>query len=317
MKIQDYYTALCAKFSQKNPGLPWPLVPVYDAYVALVYFIMVNIPIGTNIFDEDWDLLIVLDACRVDAIEEVSDEYEFLDTVDSITSLGSTSSEWMYFTFTEEHKDEVRNTSYISGNPFTKSILEDRESPIEKSRFSFVTNSHQIVPDSEFGYIDSLWKYEFDKSFNEVDARFTTEKTIEALNKYNNNRTIVHYMYPHTPFISTEEDADVYDIPRGNHSYDYIWGLYIENLRHVLDEIELLIENVDAEEVVITADHGEAFGEFGFYKHQMSCPVPSVRRVPWIETTAKDTGEYSPDADEYVIGEDTKVEERLQDLGYL
>jgi hypothetical protein len=36
--------------------------------------------IGTNVFNEDWDLLVVLDTCRVDSLKSVSEEYSFLDS---------------------------------------------------------------------------------------------------------------------------------------------------------------------------------------------------------------------------------------------
>jgi len=41
-------------------------------------------PVGTNIYERDWDALVVLDACRVDILREVADEYEFIDEVDSV-----------------------------------------------------------------------------------------------------------------------------------------------------------------------------------------------------------------------------------------
>jgi len=43
-----------------------------------------RMPVGTNIYERDWDALVVLDACRVDILREVADEYEFIDEVDSV-----------------------------------------------------------------------------------------------------------------------------------------------------------------------------------------------------------------------------------------
>jgi hypothetical protein len=59
--------------------------------------------------------------------------------------------------------------------------------------------------------------------------------------------------------------------------------------------VALLLENVDAERVVITADHGEGFGEYGVYEHPVGCPAPTIKRVPWATTTAADTGSYVPE----------------------
>jgi hypothetical protein len=49
----------------------------------------------------------------------------------------------------------------------------------------------------------------------------------------------------------------------GDGDEEEIWESYIENLRYVLDHVEVLLENVDAEEVAISADHGNAKGEWG------------------------------------------------------
>jgi len=73
--------------------------PIYYIYVAFLLSITKWRPWGTNVFDRDWDALIILDACRVDALREVEDEYDFLTVDDSITSVGSTSFEWMNHTF--------------------------------------------------------------------------------------------------------------------------------------------------------------------------------------------------------------------------
>jgi len=40
-----------------------------------------------------------------------------------------------------------------------------------------------------------------------------------------------------------------------------------------------------------------------------------VRQVPWVETTAEDTGEYEPEG--VRDGDETTVEERLRSLGYV
>lgn len=44
--------------------------------------------IGTNVFDREWDALIVLDTARVDALRIVADEYNFIKNVESIWSVG-------------------------------------------------------------------------------------------------------------------------------------------------------------------------------------------------------------------------------------
>ncbi|MDZ7731077.1 MAG: hypothetical protein U5K37_09360 [Natrialbaceae archaeon] len=87
----------------------------------------------------------------------------------------------------------------------------------------------------------------------------------------------------------------------------------------MLDDVELLLENVDAETVAISADHGESFGEFWEYGHKTGSLNPYVRRVPWVETSATDTGTYTPTVEppqEAESESDESVEESLEALGY-
>jgi hypothetical protein len=136
------------------------------------------------------------------------------------------------------------------------------------------------------------------------------------------NRQIVHYGQPHQPFLCETSGEDVgtlwTEIMNGEIDIDIIWEYYLDNLRLVLDEISILIENVNAPKTVITADHGEAFGELGFYKHPAGTPHPAVRKVPWVETTAQDQGNYEIELTnpkhEPVSNEE--MEQRLESLGY-
>jgi len=54
---------------------------------------------------------------------------------------------------------------------------------------------------------------------------------------------------------------------RGKVELEQVINAYRENLCLVLDEVEQLVQNFDAEDVMITADHGQAFGEAGIYGH--------------------------------------------------
>jgi hypothetical protein len=89
-------------------------------------------------------------------------------------------------------------------------------------------------------------------------------------------------------------------------------------LRWVLDSVSAVLRNIDADTAVITADHGEAFGEHGVYYHHAGALHPNIRRVPWLETTATDTGTYEPNfKPESGRESDRDLEEALAALGYL
>jgi arylsulfatase A-like enzyme len=114
--------------------------------------------------------------------------------------------------------------------------------------------------------------------------------------------------------------ASVWDrLESGELSQERVWQSYLANLRHVLEEVERLLTNLDATNMVISADHGNAFGELNVYGHPPGCPVDTVCRVPWVETTATDTGGYEPTLEPPVESEESTdtIETRLQNLGYV
>ncbi len=54
-----------------------------------------------------------------------------------------------------------------------------------------------------------------------------------------------------------------------------------ENLRLALESAADLIEDLDGR-VVVTADHGEAFGEQGVWEHHIETYIPPLVDVPWL-----------------------------------
>ncbi|ELY81155.1 hypothetical protein C487_03918 [Natrinema pallidum DSM 3751] len=108
------------------------------------------------------------------------------------------------------------------------------------------------------------------------------------------------------------------DLESGEIATERVWKSYRKNLEYVLEDVELLLENVNAENTVISADHGNAFGELGFYGHPPHNPLPCLRRVPWVETYASDENSYEPNKERQTVDvSESDVESRLEDLGYL
>ena len=278
-----------------------------ELYSGLWRYFGWHVPRGTNIYEREWDTLVILDACRVDLLREVATEYPFLGPVDSFESVGSMSEEWMEKTFTEEYTGEMQQTAYVTSNVF----------------------SEQVLSANQFLELDEVWQYAWDDTLGIVPPRPVTDRAISVARNRQPDRLIVHYMQPHHPFISEdahgqfapdpfgrENERTVIDaLRRGEISREAFWDAYRENLRLVLDEVAVLLENHDAERVVITADHGDALGEWGIYDHPAGCLHPAVKNVPWSETTASDEGEYEPRLTRNE--QESNVEERLRGLGYL
>lgn len=259
-------------------------------------------------FSHDWDVLVVLDACRPDLMAEVAAEYPWLDGGgEAVWSVGSNSEEWLERTFSRRYQPTIEETVYVTGNP----------------------HSEFAIPTEQFEAVDEVWKYAWDDELGTVPPRPITDAAISRLRDDPSERTIVHYMQPHFPSISDagisagippEQAGEVWEdsvwdrLRRGEVEVDTVWSAYRDNLDAVLDDVALLRENVDADTLVVTSDHGNALGEFGFYGHHGYLALSCLRRVPWYETSASDSGEYVPAT--YEDGTDGDVMDRLEDLGY-
>lgn len=286
--------------------------------------------VGTNIYDREWDLLIVLDACRVDALRQVASEYDFLDAsaIGSMWSVGSASAEWMCKTFTTDYAHQIGETTYLSANPYvTKTFVDGVYAPPAAAPVGSV--GKEVVDASDFAELRNLYQERRNERFGIVMPEDLTDAAIYAGRTRNTERTIVHYMQPHTPYFTDalRDDRELTDaeykpwsaLRRGELEYERAWEQYIDTLRSALDTVEVLLANVDAENVVITADHGEAFGEWGAHNHLTGFPHPAVKKVPWVTTSAVDTGWYEPTPLAEPEDTDTSaelVEEQLKALGY-
>lgn len=266
---------------------------------------------GEAIFEREWDMLIILDACRPDALATVADEYEFLPTgeIPTHTSLGSQSLEWMEKNFSSEYEGEISETVYVTSNVFSRELDEER-----------------------FAHLDEVWRYSWDDDLGTIPPESVTDRTISIAREENPARLIAHYMQPHQPYRSFANggrvkrtlnhdavpNSPIHQLQRGEADRTKVWNAYVDNLRWVLNEVEVLLRNIDAERVVVSADHGEAMGEWWCYEHPEYAPIPTLKRVPWVSTSASDTREYVPTLEPQEANlDDGTVSDRLADLGYL
>jgi hypothetical protein len=283
------------------------------------------VPRGTNVFDREWDVLVILDSCRVDLMREVADEYDCIGDVASIRSVGSDSPEWIRKTFTEEYEREIGNTAYVTANPFSEGAL-----PVNRESFAM---------------LDEVWKYGFDDSIGTIPPEVVTDRAIRVGRTRDVDRVLVHYMQPHHPFIgegSPLRDASSIErsinrrtdgiqawepgdigrdavwrmYRRGEITRDELWDSYSKTLHHVLDSVELLLDNFNADRAVLSSDHGNSMGEWLMYGHSTGFLHPSVMRVPWVETSGTDTHTYDPFI-QMEDGTDRDVKDVLNALGYV
>jgi len=132
--------------------------------------------------EQDWDIAIVLDACRYDFFKEFY-RYFFDGTLKKAISRGSCTPEWFRNTFTSFYKDTV----YISANPFINSLNIKIAGCRAKSRFA------QVV---------DVWNHFWDPLLGTVLPQSVNRALLDVLDAKGGKRLIAHYLQPHAPYIS-------------------------------------------------------------------------------------------------------------------
>ena len=279
---------------------------------------------GTSVWDQEWDCYILLDACRLDLMHEVISEDIERDTprwprlheVQSMWSLGSASDEWMNRNFGLNYEAEKRLTAHVTGNLFSRSILDDEG----------------------WALLDEVWRYGWNGGLGTTPASSITDRAIDAGRNSDAERLIVHYMQPHYPFVEAsfsqrsksldsaidkwgsydKEQTIWHRLRDGKVSQEDVWAAYKHNLEYVLEEVSDLLDNLDADRVLITADHANALGEWGIWGHPPGVAIDVLREVPLIETTATDTKSRQVETTHQRTDlESDEVEARLTNLGYM
>ncbi len=256
----------------------------------------------------DWDLLVVLDACRADLWASVVDDRS-LPVGTTRISPGGTSTEWLDAVFGDADPAALADVGYVTANPYSESHADDA-----------------------LGHVEEVWRHGWDEELRTTPPDAVTRAAVRVGRERDLDRLVVHYMQPHFPAVRGdlageggvdrdafgEESLSIWeDLRFGTRSTATVWEAYRENLRAVLPEVETLLSNVDAERAVVTADHGNAFGERGLYGHAAGVALRPLREVPWVVTEASDEGTLdTDDRDDRSAEIDADVEQRLRDLGY-
>jgi hypothetical protein len=263
---------------------------------------------GIHIFEEDWDKLVILDACRYDIFEQY---HSFDGRLGSRISRASTTKEFIRANFSGESRLDL---SYVSANGWYGKLHNDIDSEVydfvfcERKAYNGSVPHPETVTDRAIDYVE-------DDDFQK--------------------RLIVHYLQPHEPYFD-EVGNELFSLESMNpvtlrqigRTREQITDAYIQNFKLVSKHVERLLAHLEGK-TVITADHGELLGErmspvpSRWYGHPESVYVEPLIRVPWLVidsddrrpiTAAEEPLEWhysdpnwSPD----------DIQQQLEDLGYL
>ncbi|WP_248516898.1 hypothetical protein [Salinarchaeum laminariae] len=275
-----------------------------------------------RLMDEDWDNIIILDACRYDQFKRHN---TIPGELQVRTSRGSATPEFLTANFDGEiHHDTV----YVTANPMYRTR-------------GLENVFHDVV---------DVWKDEWDEEWRTVYPEQMASRTLEAYREYPEKRIISHFMQPHYPFIgdaadelgahsgfeltyrkaqgkaAKRDDPTVWELlENGKVDEELVWDAYNETLEIALGHVEPLVDEFP-EKTVVTSDHGNFVGErvlpFGNpkYGHPVGVYADELRKVPWLviegderktvksETTTPHDHDSEPSA---------TVSDRLVDLGYI
>lgn len=264
---------------------------------------------GIDVFEQDWDNLVILDAARYDEFRRYLDEVGFVDgELYKHTSRGATSSEFIRGNFTDR---ELHDTVYVSVNPHYARLRDELNCSV-----------HDYIPLHNNEYRDAV-------DGLTTQPRTVTEQGIAASNKYPNKRLIVHYLQPHQPYLGSTAQSNldhghglIDTIRKNSITDDELRMYYRENLDLVLDSVRTLLDELVGR-TVITADHGELLGEsvppvgVHEYGHFAGMYVPELLEVPWFVVPASSekviTSEVPATEEDIDMDE---VKSHLEDLGY-
>lgn len=274
-------------------------------------------PHGISVCEEDWDTLVILDACRYDLFEEVMD---LPGQLQKRESRGASTTEFLKANFAGA---TLLDSVYVTANP----QLYRHETIVGSPRF------HDVI---------NVWREEgWDETHGTVLPETVTEYALDAAEEYPNKRLIVHYMQPHYPFIGSEaefnEQTKLGD--RGHPeniwnrlylgdlslSRSEIWRLYTANLEHAKPHVETLLQEINGR-TVVTADHGNMLGERSFpipireWGHPHGQYLSPLVTVPWLVYENGPRREIRAEQPESTAAqpsvEDSVVADRLRQLGY-
>ncbi|WP_136689050.1 hypothetical protein [Halorhabdus amylolytica] len=275
---------------------------------------------GIDIFDEDWDNLILLDGCRYDMLEE---RYKKLPgELGYRYSRGSTTVEFLRGNMSNR---KLTDTVYITANP------------------QLYMNKENI--NVEFHRVIDVWKEDgWDEEVGTVFPETVADWALDAYERFPNKRLLIHFIQPHYPFIesSMKEDkghldkAHLDDADQGLSLWskkmlgnteitkEEIWEAYTENLERAFPSVKKLMSELNGR-TVVTSDHGNMVGEPSYpipirdWGHPAGIYTEKLTKVPWhiYEKNPRReiiTGESK--REEQKVPEET-VENRLEDLGYV
>jgi len=234
---------------------------------------MVECKKSVNVMELEWDSLIMLDACRYDTFKNNYPEF-IRGNLKKIISPACETSMWVKECINHIYDDVV----LVSSQPFLSKVKLD-----------------EFIGFNPFFHVEPVWDYCWDDEIGTVPPWDVAEAVYEMRKLYPNKRIMIWFLQPHFPCIGKYPLKSWDKVNRFGSSnmfkvfdnsivgLDYARMAYVENLRLVLKVVKKLLR-ILPENVIVSSDHGECFGEQGVFSHaQKYCSNEYLHTVPLLE----------------------------------
>lgn len=226
-----------------------------------------------NIFSEQWDYLIVLDVCRYDYFKKFCN---LSGNLEKVNSAGTHTVEWLLNNFQSYKKYDL---IYVSANP---QVSPPKLKEIFRARKKFF----ELV---------NVWNFGWDDKLGTVHPKEVNKAALRYFEKFPEKRMIIHFLQLHSPFIG-ENSLNLQEMKKEVSEFKNWFNLvkngdidahdlikaHIGNLKLVMKHIKELVSSLSGK-IIISSDHGEAFGEYGIYSHVPGMYIKEIMEVPWFE----------------------------------
>jgi hypothetical protein len=284
-----------------------------------VYYRLTS-PSGVDVMDENWDNLIILDACRFD-LYKTHAASRFEGELESRRSHASTTESFLRYNFEDE---TYHDTVYVTANPQV---------------------NIRIDANGIFHDVISVWETDWDGDKGTVRPEAMANRVIEVANEYPNKRLIAHFVQPHYPFLgetarqfeepgingeeldelvgqqARRDRTDIWaQLEKGQVEKNAVWKAYAETLEAALPSVERVVSDISGR-TIITADHGNMVGERAglvkIYGHPGNILTEELTRVPWhpIPGERKEIVSEPPQGGNQTTNQE--VTDHLAALGYV
>lgn len=260
-----------------------------------------------DILKEDWDFLVLLDACRFDYFNEVYRNHFNEGNLKKAISPSTWTMEWLNKIFEDKYYEDI---IYVSPHPFINSQKEITFKDSFSDKRTFDGKKH-------FFKVIDVWRGKTINVLDKIVHPITVNKAFhKTYLKYPDKRYIIHYIQPHRPYITIDDKVKI--------DYTFferfltmflspvqIWELkkflnrqssstledcyrkkgrqgiievYKNEIGLVLETLKMLVDSISGN-WLITADHGERianFWRFNSFEHG-GRRDREVIEVPWFE----------------------------------